>query len=882
MHITFGMHVGTWHGPGSRSHVGEPVLGRPAFLALLETHLGLTGAPTHAARRAAAYLVALRAANNPQRFYHHSLQADEIGTAAKLLQWRDEWILGGWHGQSGTGWPTRLADMVAVEGFAARVPPGEGERLAKVQERLRVRRTPVTRVVLLDPIEAYPALWRDVLELLPTAPAPVAFRTAPANLGRFQALCAQAIVDESLPMSEEVVPDETLVVLVPRSCEEAEHWLAAECKRTPERNRIIVCEEHGASVDDTLRVHGIPACGFDEPSSLRPALQALPLALETLWDPIEPARLLEFLTHPIGPFGYRARRLLANAFAKQPGVGGREWSRARERIQQELGADDVAQVSFWTESKRSARSTGAPIDTVITRAEALRSALQLRLGAMQDDASTDSVMADLASAVGQCSALLDALGELQREGISLVRPRLLEQLTAQATANSSNTLAVAEVGCMQSASSPAATSCEGADEVIWWMPTKPKLPTPLPWVRAEVEALASVGVRLRDPAVEMAAQMAQWVRPVHAARQRLVLVLPPLGAEVHPAWQLAAAMCPRLQPQSMEEHIAVQELAEVVQHEPLPAPRGIWKLDPTAEWRASFAVPSRAENQSYSSLNVLFNNPAVAVLQDAAALRTASTLAVEDGSRLYGNLAHRLLERLFGQEGSLQWDEQQVTAWFEPSLEDLLQREGLPLLAAGNAMPLQQFRNALRHGIAVLLEHLRHAGAIRVQAERRLQGDLSGLPARGDTDLLIHLDGERTAAIDLKWSWATRFRNMMLKGDILQLAIYAHLIEQEIGAAPAAVGFFTFLDSTLLTSTPNLFGPSARVVRPAFALPQLIQMAIGSWNWRVQQWEEGDVEVIAEGLQPPPTDPPPGCLPRGELGPWYGDFVALFGAQETS
>jgi hypothetical protein len=40
MQITFGMRAGNWRGSGSEAHIGRPVLGRAAFLSLLETHLG--------------------------------------------------------------------------------------------------------------------------------------------------------------------------------------------------------------------------------------------------------------------------------------------------------------------------------------------------------------------------------------------------------------------------------------------------------------------------------------------------------------------------------------------------------------------------------------------------------------------------------------------------------------------------------------------------------------------------------------------------------------------------------------------------------------------------------------------------------------------------
>ncbi|HEX6706075.1 MAG TPA: hypothetical protein VF169_15040 [Albitalea sp.] len=792
-------------------------------------------------------------------------------------------MLGGWDGQQHESWTGRLADMAAVEAFAAtRVSPGEGERLARVALRLRTRRSPIASVTLLDPIEAFPSRWRDVLDLLPVDIQTEAAPIGAGDLGRLQGTCLQAISQAHIPEGSTIEGDGSLIVLRALTREVAEHWLADHCRRNSMQSRLFVCEDQAASVDDTLCVQGLPTCGFDEPSALRPALQALPLALETLWEPVEPARVLEFLMHPIGPFHLTARRMLANAFARQPGIGGREWSKAREQVAQKLGSDVVDQVSYWLESARHARSTGAPLDDVIARVIKLQAALEMRLAGLRERESEAALQLDVKGALGQCSQLMEGLRELRKEGNANVRPRALEQLITHATVDSSNALAVAQVGCMQSASAPAACVVEPADEVIWWMPSRPQLPAPLPWVGEELQALVNAGLRMRDPAAEMAALMAHWTRPILAARQWLYLVLPPEGSEDHPAWQLLKAMCPDLVPQALQAHAAARGQIAAVEAHPLPVPRGRWQLDQDASWRETYPAPTRLQAQSFSSLNVLFSNPAIAVLKDAAGLQPAPTLAVSEGNYLLGKLAHRLLEILFAQEGALRWSKGQVDAWFEPATEDLLQREGLPLLAPGNAMLLQHFRDSARSSISVLLQHLRHARASRVQAERKLQGDIFGLDTSGDTDLLIFLEGGGTAALDLKWSPAVRYRESMEAGDYLQLALYAHMSEQELAAAPVAIGFFSFVDSTLLTFTPNLFDASARVVTSSIKPEQLVRSAVDTWNWRVDQWQAGNVEVIAEGLLPPATDPPAGCLPLRPLGNWWGDFAALFGEPEDA
>lgn len=880
MKITFSLHATAWNGPGSRSHLGEPVLGRAGFLSLLEVHLGLSGPPVVGARRVAAYLVALRAVDGEKRFYHRSLDADEMGTAAALLKWRDEWRLAGWDGKAGDGWPQRLVDMAAVEAAAARVAPGEGERLALVAERLALRRVPIQKVIILEPIEAFPARWRDVLELLTYEVAAPLDAPADGNLGLLQTRCIEAAAAGALAPIDGLVADASVVVMRPLSSEIAAHWLAETCHAAPTGSRMVVCDQEaaGAALDETLQGSGFPTCGFSEASTLRPTVQALPLALETLWDPIEPVRLLDFLMHPVGPLPTRVRRLLGTAFSEQPGIGGPAWTKARQEIRDADGPDVDHQVTQWLEETRYDRAAGAPLESVMSRVVGLRDALQGRLAASAES-EDQSGKADLLMAVAQCSAVLDGLSELKTSHADKVKPRLLEQLIAQATADAGNSLAIAQVGCVASASSVAACAVERADEVVWWMPGKPVLPNPLPWLQAELDALASAGVRLADPAAEMAAMMSLWIRPVLAARKRLVLVLPPEGEELHPAWQLLRVLAPQLEVGVLELNAAGK--VAVKAKELVPA-KGVWKFDETAAWRATFPAPTRREAQSYSSLDTAFNNPALGVLKDAAALRGAKTVSPGDEGRLLGTLAHRLVQILLQDPAALGWDQKQLDEWFEPTLEALLLGEGMPLLAPGSAVQHAQFKSAARNGIASLLGFLRAADVVKAEPERELKGAKGGLSLLGDTDLLLHLKAGGTAALDLKWSRAGRFRDMLESGEFLQLALYAHMIQEETGAAPKAVGYFTFLDGHLSTLTSGVFGANSRVVTPknGETPTQLVNMAKASWDWRVRQWQEGVVEVIADGLDPGPTEPAAECLPLHSLGDWNTDFERLFGQRE--
>ena len=868
MKVTFGLRLDARQGPLLESRVNEAVVGRQGLLGLLETHTGLAGPAVPRPQRVAAYLGCLRRCDNGARFYSGSLQVDEMGVASELLAWRDEWLLHGWNGQAPAGAIQRVADMAGVEQVASgAVPPGEAERLQLVAQALKRRKVPVTEVRLLDALDRFPKAWQAVLSLLPTAEIPAVSPSAVGGLGALQASALASLTSGVVEFVADVANDGSVLVYQGESREAAQHWLSAWCL-AENVDRIILCEREGASLDATLKVTGVAACGFDESSPFRPALQAIGLALELLWKPVDAHRVMEFLTHPYGPFARRARFRLAGAYSQQPGFGGEAWAAARHDIGQlDNGAHVLEQVQFWFDAQRWSREEGAPLDEVLERVRRVGQTLRALLGAERDD------LPAVGAAAVQCDELTTALLELGRQGITKLSPRHLEQLLAQATASGAgNPLTHPEVGCLRSAVSTSVAALEPANEVIWWMPSTPSLPVPLPWSPMEVAALFACGAQLRDPAAEMKALAEEWLRPLLAARKRFVLVLPSKQEEEHPIWQLIHRVMPQLSVRPLDQELLnPSPLAMQVSDKPLPP------LEATLHVTAP--MQSRRDKQSYTSLSELFDHPAIAVMKDAADLRTGALLSVEAENRLVGTLAHRLIEQLLEAPGVLNWSADQVRDWFRVNAEPLIEAEGAPLLMRGFGVALHRFKTNACEAAVALLAHLRAAGATSVQTEVELEGVLRDVPIVGKVDLLIELPASRRVALDLKWARPEHYANIITAGTHLQLALYSSLIEQKFGTAPVELGYFIFEGRTLLATGNSVF-PGARVCSPPAdaTVQQLLSKAHASWVWRTSQLADGVVEVVDEMLGIlEDFEGPPGTFPVSWTGKWNNDYAALLG-----
>ena len=249
MHVTFGLFLDARQGPSPTNFFNTPVVGRLGFLSLLETYLGLSAPEASTARRVAIYSGLLRTHDNNSRFYSESLKADSIGTAARLLAWRDEWRLGGWDGRANPEHPSRILELAAIEKAALEtLPPGEAERLHLVVQVLSASGPgPIKSVHLVDPPEDFPLLWRQVLERLPAVEVRL---PGPQGEGQLRAVQEQALaVLAGQPTGDLAAPaDGSLVLVRALSATTAEHWLSAQHSHEPS-DRLVLAEDTGDSLD---------------------------------------------------------------------------------------------------------------------------------------------------------------------------------------------------------------------------------------------------------------------------------------------------------------------------------------------------------------------------------------------------------------------------------------------------------------------------------------------------------------------------------------------------------------------------------------------------------------------------------------------------------
>ncbi|MDF0665685.1 MAG: PD-(D/E)XK nuclease family protein [Nitrospira sp.] len=873
MKVVFGLHLDGEHGWRPANRLGEPVLGPLGLLNLLETRVGLPRAECTQAQRITQYRECLKRCDTPERFYHASFAVDPIGVSASLLSWRDEWYLGGWNGNAPPGAELRIGDIAAVEKVAREVVfPSLGERLGQLAEALSGQKSGIETLKLVDSVEAFSKRWREVLAKLPVQ-SPRAYEPQASEhtvLGKLQRVLKVAHEGKKPNGKVAWSDDGSLRVVCAETSLLAARWVA-QLLTAHQQEVAIVAEHDGSLLDATFNAADVPRQGCQDSSPLVPALQVLPLALAIIWEPLDVYALLEFLSHPIGPVPGYVRRRLAEVIAETPGIGGPRWRETIDHLERQY-PDRVAEIrdslAGWIEHPRYSPMQGAPIATVLERIWRVRDYFQ---AGMYDQ---DSVLS-LANATGyrQAMAVAASLEALAAQGETSIKPVAIETLVAHCTGRGAPNFAMhAQVGCVPSASNPAAV-IEPFDQVIWWQMGAPSLPNRYPWSRRELDMLARAGVELPPLDKVLAHQSHDWLRPILSVRKQLVLVLPPPGVEVHPIWLEIQGLISDLRPEPLEVLVnghAGKDLQQVA-HVPLPQRRRWWQLP------REVAI-ARRPSESYSSLNLFLNAPHQWVLKYAARLNPSNLLAVTDENRLYGNLAHRIVDRFFHVGNAHELHGDALAGWLLQEFESVVAEEGAVLLMPGRRMDREWLRAALGRALEEIQRQFSAAGIVVVESERSLTGKFAGGNLEGQADLVVRKQAGGQAIVDMKWAGANTHKDRLAKNRHLQLALYAELLRQETGTWPEVAYFI--LEASRLLAPDATFFPQAQTVQSnsTGTTQQLWDQLVATWRWRRSQIDGGKIEIAVEDIEPTPdSEAPPGALVPEALSEEYDEYRWLVG-----
>lgn len=914
MIVQFGLEIEERRYPAYCTHP-EPMehyCSAKGLLQLLERHLGIRYPERHEYLRFEQYrqILEVHLHQHPAAFYAASFGADKIATAVALLKRRDELLLNGWDFGLQPKMPQRLRTLAELEalvyeGTPTDLLPGYAERYQRVCSELALAQVPLQKIYLTEPLKRLPPHLQQLMHLLeqqgvtlvhPKKPTPC----PDTDLGNLQ--CALLQQDYH---RHQLQADGSLLLLRAKRETQAAEYCAKLFQLNPELRPVCLIPNKNRALDNSLVEEGLPSMGIASESIARPTLQVLKLVSTFLWKPIDPYKILEFVSLPNIPLDKGLARNIARLMAQKPGLFSGSWNGMVRDFYEELEtkmaqADTPAERQEWQARKDKAQEqyrfwfVRRRYDSheAVPKREVIELYRYVSLWARDQEEETKQLMDNLQKTINKASTPHDKAAQYQRhkedlqnalpalEALRIQSGNLVQVLEALPESESSLPYLRLE-RLVRTVNEPAAVRFRAAElhhlpyvhhnsaiirpaeVVLWWNFVHSEREVGFSrWYRPERAYLQQLEVDLETPAQENARLLWQRMQPILQAEQRLILVLPDYvdGKEQlpHTLWgDLCAALGEEQLEQltlDIDQHRVPASWAEAYT---LPdyqdlAPTSLGKTP------SSFQLPTDTTwqpkaTESFSSLDMLLYYPYQWLFRHQVQLSRGTVWKIVEERRLEGNLAHRLFELLLTElkEKGQAWNKQRVFERVEELTQDLLEREGAVLLMYGQEARRIGWVQKVQQAAWTLVYALQQNNWRIHAIEHAVQGKVGSMELVGVIDLVLereHLGGVEYAIVDLKWSGKTHFLNKMTNQEDLQLVIYSKLLG--LGQNWAHTAYFIIENETFVARNRRAFR-TAQVTpetdTPFQDIHQLIWNKIeATYQWRLEEIEAGRVEVRTE------------------------------------
>lgn len=892
MKLIFGLHLDERHEPRpATAEGGTYYCGRIHLLATLETYLGLSGHPDDIEYlRIEQYRQALirwqsTVANSPSPvhrppFFQRSFETDQFATATELLARRDELRLAGWDFQKKDTMPERLATLADIEAIfskqptadeaALQLPPGYADRFCEVLVKLDDHPHPFTEIWLNEPLELLPCHFQRLFKKLSETSGKPAIRqldspavqppAAATDLALFQNRLAQA---GRSPEKLAARADGSLFLIKAKRAGDAAlftaqllrlNWFGSgqSAAGSPQPAITALIPEKNRMLDMALIQEGLPSLGIESASLARPTLQILKLVPTFLWEPVNPFKILEFVSLAVKPLADDLATLIANQIARSPGLQGEGWYAMINRYFEELteqeppkvASEQRRQYNFWFERQRYDMGQTVPKQEVVEMFAYLR---EWSLKAFEEGGGKNNSLIVLSEQSKRIAELLRALPETVLTYLEL--ERIVRTIYEPAPV----VFQPEEAGRMPYVTHPGAFTGE-VDEVLWWNFTQNETPHFFShWYKDERAFLQQHDVQPDSPEQENAHTIWQRTRPVFCAQTRLLLVLPqtingedaqphPLLGDLEATFSNLEEIVYDLDSEAGKERFG--RFFKIPEKITLP-PRSLGRPKPFLQLRQTGYIGR--EYETLTSLETLFYYPYQWFFRYKLKLNKSSILSVVGDNTLMGNLAHRVFERLL-KEDIHSFDKNALEKWIGTECRRLLQREGAVLLMYGREPERIAFVNKLKYAAWSLINLIRDNGWKVRDTEIELAGTFpfdagQQVPVRGIADLVLER-GNELAVLDLKWRGTTYREGVIRNEEDLQLVLYSRLLSGDGDWAHSA--YFIIEKGKLIARNNQAFsgitpispGADFREVNE-----RILKRMEATWHWRNSQLSKGQLEI---------------------------------------
>jgi hypothetical protein len=874
--LTFGLSLDDISAPQPQTAAGEMRCGTSGLLFYLEQICGCTYKKADVEYlRVERFRQVLEqyAATHKTVFYAQSLLQDALATAETLLGMRDELVGAGINFEVLEDGKGRLKTFFEIEKIWKKNDFGNdylgtNDRLSQILLLLPNINISITSVWLNEPLHLLPIVWQRVFAAFAQKNLPIQPLSTPKLAPENTQLNAlqQRLLRLSANKKNDSIADGSIVLINAKRESSAADFLVEILKNTAEYRPLVLLPMQNRGLEQVMIQESLPPQGILSASGARPILQILKLATTFLWEPLDPFKILEFITLPVKPLRDDLALQLANIMAATPGINSDKWYTTVkdyfEKLEEKAQSDPNINVTntreqynFWFNRKRY------KTDEQVPRSEATAIFKFLKKWAktaFEEGNSKQTSLLTLAAQADRIHELLEALPERERRLSFLQLERIIKAVYASAPL----ALEATAVGSL-----PYIYQTQNIigkiDRFIWWnFVNNGNDHFFSKWYPSELAFLKQQNYTLQTP--EQQTELAIWqrIRPVLCTQEQLVLVLPQridgteqlehlLLGEIKATFSNWKTMVISADDMEIENNILFQKLQWKTQKIQTLDAKSLSSSAAVLELGVPIHIlKNPTEDKLYfSPLNSILEYPHKFVFKNQLNLRQSAILSVVSDVTLKGNLAHRLFEGFLIEKDCLSWSKSKLTTWAMQRLFTLFRQEAAVLLMYGREPERLQLQTVLLRSLVSFAEALRKNNWTIVGAEHELSGEIGNFPMAGRADVVLCNNEGGFCIVDLKWSGLTRRLTMLKNGADLQLVVYSKLLMQmqnrpdEWAATTYYIlesGQFAARNTAAFaeTQTPHNLSADWRATQQA-----ILDRILATFAWRKTQFAAGQLEI---------------------------------------
>ncbi len=860
--------------------IGYQYCGRQNLLNILEIHLGLVGHPNNNTHiRIQQYRQALHKylSDYKTAFYQTSFDADELATANSLLDRRDELILANWDFQLEEGMPLRLRTLAEIEAYLQsktddeplRLNLGLADRFRLVSKALETKKTPIQQILLNEPLELLPQYLKDLFKKLEQQGVEIQELTFnpefdDSDLGHFR----KALFNKKNGKRSKITAkaDGSLVIIKAKRETEAAEFLAKLFRDNSGFKPLCLIPEKNRILDNALIQEGLPSLGIQSASLARPVLQILKLVPTFFWRPIDPFKIMEFVSLAVKPLRDDLANLIATEMAQTPGLRSDRWKIVIKTYFEDLEKRAVSdknikvkavrkQYDFWFNRQRYDIGSVVPTSEVL---EVFDYVSDWASKEFENLGSRQPSLLVLSEQAKRICELLNAFPETETHLTYLQLERIVKTIYEP----SPITFKEREVNHLPLVHQSSAV-IQTVENLLWWNFSQNEVDHFFArWYYKEQIFLEQKNVTLTSPKEENNLLLWQRPRAILHCHGKLFLVVSKMveGTEIqpHPLYSDLEATFSNIE----ELIVDLSSLSNInilsnfnISNKIRVQSKNLGKPKPYLTVTNGAKIAER-ENETFTSLEALFYYPYQWVFKYKLGLQRTSILSVVKDPTLMGNLAHRLFEIMFNQDGVLTWDKAKVQSWVSQNIKWLLEREGAVLLMYGREPEKIAFVNTLQYSAWSLINMIKNNGWQIAATEKAIEGNFNGKPIKAKADLVLKNEKGDFTILDLKWRGATRRENMIKSKEDLQLVMYAMLLTKDERVAQTA--FYIIQDAKMIARNNAAFKEALAILpnEDYFEINNIIwKNMTKTYQWRLSQLNDGKIEVRTKMTYPDLAEP---------------------------